>query len=203
FDELLSLFFQKDCFPPRGRVVSTPTLASSFRQVLSIFSPPRLASPKLGQSRRRKNALASQTVSPSPGAPCSRRSWTGGGAWRAASHLKMACDELLSVSGGLSSGAPENVCPRRPPAEHRREPDGGHDVRRVGVDLHAQLAVAGSGAGSRRPGRRGPAAEGVRGRRVHALPPGGPDAHEPHPRSAGLTRTGRNFLLATVENVLA
>ena len=45
------------------------------------------------------------------------------------------------------------------------------------------------GAGSRRPGRRGPAAEGVRGRRVHALPPGGPDADEPHHRSPGLSRS--------------
>ena len=38
------------------------------------------------------------------------------------------------------------VRPGRPPAQHRREPDGGPDLRRVLRDLHAQLAVAGGGA---------------------------------------------------------
>src|SRR5262249_10914538 len=66
---------------------------------------------KLRQSRRRKNApCLPMDATSSSGSRRIRRSWTGGVAWRAASHLKMACDELLSVSGGLSSGAPENVC---------------------------------------------------------------------------------------------
>src|SRR5262249_60491394 len=79
--------------------------------LLRIFSPPRLSSPQAAAGAAAKKCASFQLGStPSSGSRRQRCSWTGGFAWRAVSHLRMACDDLLSVSGGLASGAPENVC---------------------------------------------------------------------------------------------
>ncbi len=56
--------------------------------------------------------------------------------------------------------------------------------------LHAQVVVAGGGARSRRPGRRGPAPRRFRGGRVPRVPASRRDAAEPHPRGKDLSRTG-------------
>jgi hypothetical protein len=82
---------------PRQRARSVPSRPAS------IFSPPRLSSPKLRQSRRRKDASAgSGWLRTSSGSrwPTSRSDWR----LRLAGHKpprRMACDDLLSVSGGL------------------------------------------------------------------------------------------------------
>ena len=55
--------------------------------------------------------------------------------------------------------------------------------------LHAELAVAGGRARSRRPGRRGPPPRGLRASRLHDVPPGRGDPAQPHPRSQALTAT--------------
>ena len=70
--------------------------------------------------------------------------------------------------------------------EHRREPARRAALHRVVGDLHAELAVAGGRPRSRRAGRRGAAAGGVRGSRIHPLPAGDRVAPEHDPRGPRL-----------------
>src|SRR5262249_57003356 len=83
-----------------------------------------------------KQGSGSRGCTSSRGSRRGRRSWTGGFAWRAASHVRMACDDLLSVSANrrvlTHAGSPKHLkmeaLPSTPPKPGAGSPllTGGH-----------------------------------------------------------------------------
>ena len=112
------VIFANRFFPIRcGRTVSCKRFRSAQRAAVRFFAAATARHLSCGSRGGEKTLPFLLCATPSLGSRRRRRSGTGGFAWRTASHLTIACDNLLSVSGGppaahaaRRAGAPENGC---------------------------------------------------------------------------------------------
>ena len=110
------VIFANRFFPIRcGRTVSCKRFRSAQRAAVRFFAAATARHLSCGSRGGEKTLPFLLCATPSLGSRRRRRSGTGGFAWRTASHLTIACDNLLSVSGGPPAahaarrvGAPEN-----------------------------------------------------------------------------------------------
>ena len=159
-----------------------------------------------GVSRTRRSSASTTTTARSSKRASGRR-----GRRRRPDHLRGRLGEGLPRQATTTSSACSTACTtwatRSAPPTHVRETladdgtwmivepfandrveDNLNPVGRVfygasTVDLHASVALAGSGARARRPGRRGTACRGDQGRRLQPRPARDRDAVQPDPRS--------------------